>query len=231
VHLPIGQQEIITRKKPINSMGYFVHLLYISWVCSITSCSPDLSPVNQKTTRQFLYKTNLDTSAAFYGMHIEVKQILPATADGLISNNIDDRDIIGRSKYSRDDQIKILGEYLTFRGDTIISNKKYEFKAASHMVRPEGINGFTVEIEALYSFTRMLTQGLPPIKPMLINCVTGEELNTNPKVVSEVYDIYIKWYKENKKNDFNNISLPLSGSSYCWLGEDKGMEPFLKKSF
>jgi len=66
------------------------------------------------------------------------------------------RDAISRSKYTRNDEIKILGEYLTFRGDTAISNKKYRFKAGYYMTRPEGVNGFTVQIEALYSFTRSL---------------------------------------------------------------------------
>ncbi len=98
------------------------------------------------------------------------------------------------------------------------------------MMPTDGVAGFTMQIEALYSFTRMLTQGYPPIKPMLINRSTGEELNNNAKVVSEVYDIYIKWYNENEKTGFKNITLPLTGSPYCWLGEDKGMEPFLKKS-
>jgi len=194
------------------------------------SCNRSLSQGTQQQPKQFLYKTELDTSKSNYGMHIEVKQILPDTKE-LIPMSIDDRDIIRRSKYSRDDRIKILVEYLTFGGDTITSNKKYHFKAAYHMVHPEGIAGFTVEIEALYSFTRMLTVGYPPIKPALINRVTGEQLNTNPKVVSEVYDIYAKWYKENEKSDFKNITLPLTGSPYCWLGEDKGMEPYLKKSF
>lgn len=211
-------------------MKSYIHILCLLFICFMSSCSRSISQTKQQQSRQFLYKSNLDTSKNYYGSHIEVKQILPDKTDGLISNNIDDRDIIGRSKYNRDEQIKLLGEYLTFRGDTNISNKKYQFKAASHMVRPEGINGFTVEIEALYSFTRMLTVWLPPIKPMLINRTTGEELNSNAKVVSEVYDIYIKWYNENKKTDFKNITLPLTGSPYCWLGEDKGMEPFLKKS-
>jgi len=65
---------------------------------------------------------------------------------------------------------------------------------------------------------------------MLINRTTGEELNVNAKVVSEVYEIYEKWYKENKKSDFKTLSMPLAGSPYCWLGEDKGIETFLKKS-
>ena len=193
------------------------------------SCSRNISLTKQQTANEFLYKTELDTALTNYGVHIEVTQILPDT-DELIPMSIDDRDIINRSGYDRDDEIKILGEYLTFRGDTSISNKGYRFRAAHYMTRPEGINGFTIEIEALYSFTRMLTQALPPIKPMLINRASGEELNTNPKIVNEIYDIYIKWYKENMKNDFKDIKLPLSGSPYCWLGEDKGMKNFLKKS-
>jgi hypothetical protein len=213
-------------------MKFFVSILCFFCVCFILSCSRSMSQTQQQQERQFLYKSKFDTSKGFYETHINVKQIMPATADDrIISNEIDDRDIISRSKYTRGDEIKILKEYLTFRGDTSTSNKHYRFKAASYMIRPEGIKGFTVEIEALYSFTRMLTQGLPPIKPMLINRTTGEELNNNRKVVSEVYDIYIKWYNENTKTDFKNITLPLTGSPYCWLGEDKGMEPFLKKSF
>jgi hypothetical protein len=77
----------------------------------------------------------------------------------------------------------------------------------------------------------MLTVGYPPIKPALINRITGHQLNSDSIVISEVYDIYEKWYKENLKTDFKNISLPLTGTPYCWLGEDKGMEMFLKKSF
>jgi hypothetical protein len=176
-----------------------------------------------------LYKTEVDTSKSNYGLHIEVKQILPETKD-LIPMSIDDRDIIGRSKYSKDDRIKILGEYLTFRGDTAISNKKYHFKAAHHMVRPEGISVFTIQVEALYSFTRMLMIGYPPIKPALIDCTTGEEVNANPEKVNEVYDIYSRWYQENLKSGFTSISLPLLSSRYCWLGQDKDLRPYLKKS-
>ena len=159
-----------------------------------------------------------------------MKQVLPKTGE-LIPLSIDDRDIISRSGYSRHDEIKILGEYLTFRGDTSISNKKYHFIAAYHMVRPQAINGFTVQIEALYSFTRMLMVGYPPIKPALIDCTTGEEVNANQEKVNEIYAIYSKWYQENLKSDFKNISLPLSGSRYCWLGQNKDLKLYLKKSF
>lgn len=209
-------------------MKSFAHLFLVFWLYYIPACSPGISQTNPQS-REFLFKTELDTSIGNYGVHIEVKQVLPDTKE-LIPMSIDDRDIIGRSKYSRENRIRILGEYLTFRNDTSISNKKYHFKAAFHMERPEGVNVFTVNIEALYSFTRMLTVGYPPIKPALINRVTGELLNANTKVVNEVYDIYEKWYRENMRTDFKNISLPLAGSAYCWLGEDKGMERYLKKS-
>ena len=206
-----------------------LYLFIILFSVVEANCQSQKFSSKESRDLNFLYKTKIDTSSENKGQHIEIKQVLPKT-DELIPMSIDDRDIISRSGYHRNDEIKILWEYLIFRGDTNISNKKYHFKAAYHMVQPEGIVGFTIEIEALYSFTRMLTIGYPPIKPMLINRTTGEELNTNAKVVSEVCDIYVKWYNENKKTEFKNISLPLSGSPYCWLGEDKGMEPYLKKS-
>jgi hypothetical protein len=206
-----------------------LYLLILFFSVGQASCQPQTLLLRENTNLTFLYKTNFDTSSYNQGKHIEIKQVLPKT-DELIPMSIDDRDIISRSGYDRKDEIKILAEYLSFRGDTDISNKRYHFKAAYYMIRPEGIKGFTIQIESLYSFTRMLTIGYPPIKPMLISRTTGEELNTNSKVVSEVYDIYVKWYKENKKTDFKNITLPLTGSPYCWLGEDNGMEPYLKKS-
>jgi hypothetical protein len=182
-----------------------------------------------KTELKFLFVSAIDSSQNSFGHHIEIKQILPDT-DELIPMTIEDRDIIKRSGYSRLDELTILKEYLTFKGDNRISNKLYRFKASGRMTKPD-VKNFTIEIEALYSFTKMITTSYSPIKPMLIKCATGEELNTNPKAVSEVYDIYIKWYNQNKKTDFKNLTLPLAGSPYCWLGEDKGMEPFLRKSF
>ena len=204
----------------------FVHLFCIGEA----RCQVQTPSLKANTTLKFLYRTDFDTSSENKGQHIEVKQVLPKT-DELIPMSIDDRDIISRSGYSRSDETKILGEYLTFCGDTAISNKKYHFKPAYYMVHPKGVTGFTVQIEALYSFTRMLMEGYPPIKPALIDCATGEEVNTNPEKVKEVYDIYSKWYQENQKSDFKNLTLPLEGSRYCWLGQDKDLKSrYLKKS-
>lgn len=179
--------------------------------------------------RKYLFKTALDTSGAYYGCHIVVREILPRTK-GLIQLSIDDKDIIARSNYNRDIKITILGEYLTFRGDTSTSNKLYILRSGTSMTHPEGIEGFSVQVEALYSFTRMLIIGFPPIRPALLDRTTGKPVNTDARVVSEVFDIYSRWYKENLKTDFKNLTLPLAGSPYCWVGEGPGMERYLKKS-
>ena len=186
-------------------------------------------PASDQPARKYLYKTALDTSGGAYGCHIAVREILPRTK-GLIQLSVDDRDIIARSNYNKDVKIKILGEYLTFRGDTSTSNKLYILRSGISMTHPEGIDGFSVQIEALYSFTRMLTDGFPPIRPALLDRTTGRAVNTDARAVSEVFDFYSRWYKENLKTDFKNLTLPLAGSPYCWIGERRGMERYLKKS-
>jgi len=186
-------------------------------------------PASDQPVRKYLYKTALDTSGESYGYHIAVREILPRTK-GLIQLSIDDRDIIARSNYDRDIKITILGEYLTFRGDTCTSNKLYILRSGTSMTHPERIEGFSVQIEALYSFTRMLTVGFPAIRPTLLYRATGKPVNTDARAVSEVFDIYSRWYKENLKTDFRSLTLPLAGSPYCWIGEGRVMERYLKKS-
>lgn len=180
--------------------------------------------------RNFLYKTKFDTTSYQYGSHIDVKYILPKS-DQLISLDIDDRDKIGGSNYTRSQCIEILGEYLTFQDDTTKSNKKYNFRAGYHLVPPTDTIGFTIQIEALFSFTWMLTQGLPPIRPTLVNRITGEHLNKDAQAIKEVFAIYKKWYEADKKTNFISIKLPLEGTPYAWLGEEKGLKPYFKTTF
>jgi hypothetical protein len=171
--------------------------------------------------RKFLFKTKIDTSKYLLGSHIEIKVVLPKAKKGeFIKLGLDDRDEVFRSGYTRHDHIQILREYLTFEGDTAKSNRRYDFKAAYHSTLPEDTVGYTIQIEALYSFTRLLTIGIPPIRPTIIDRKTGENLNTKISVIKEVYDIYRKWLEQNEKTDFKSISLPLEGTPYSWLGED-----------
>lgn len=196
-------------------------------VC-IQSCTTSYRSFYNKLEPRFLYVTDLDTSARSYGQHIEIRQVLPNT-DGWIPLVIEDRDIIVRSGYSRNDELRILKEYLSFKGDKRISNKLYRFKAAARMTKPD-VENFTIQIEALFSFTKMLTSTYTSMRPVLLNRITGEKLNGNPKAVDDVFKIYVEWYLENEKSNFQNLSMPLSGSPYCWQGEEQSMEKYLRKT-
>ena len=211
-------------------MKTIITIYSILFISIAYSCSSGKTLAKQDAFQTFLYKTEVDTSHTNFGQHIEIKQILPDTKD-LIPMSIDDRDIIARSGYDLQKEIVILGEYLAFQGDTNKSNKRYHFKAAYHMTHPQDVNGFTIQIEALYSFTRMLMAGYPPIQPMLIDRKSGKELNSNPEAVEAVYKIYIDWYENNIKTGFKNMTLPLTGTAFAWRGENKGLTPFLIKSF
>jgi len=193
---------------------YFVYYFVFLLLPSISIFSQD----TQK--REFLFKSKYDTTKYLFGSHIELKVVLPKS-DGFIKMGNDDLDKILRSGYNRADHIRILREYLSFEGDTAKSNRCFQFKPAYYCTLPENTVGYTIQIEALYSFTRLLTIGYPPIRPTILDRKTGEHLNMNVCAVREVYEIYRKWYDENEKTDFKSISLPLDGTSYAWLGEDK----------
>lgn len=204
--------------------------LVISLFCFAFSKNSFLTSGQQTAERKFLFKSKFDTSRNLYGSHIEVREVLPVTHD-LIRLDIDDRDKISRSGYSRADCINILGEYLTFQGDTTKSNKKFMFRPGYYLILPQDTVGYTIQIEALFSFTWMLTQGYPPIRPTLIDRATGLHLNKDVKAIREVYDIYSSWYNENKATNFKPMKLPLEGTPYTWSGEDKGLQKFFPSSF
>jgi hypothetical protein len=206
-------------------LKYFLFLIYSLTGSFLLSVYGQLN-----SERLFLYKTDRDTNNYSLSSHIEVRERLPNTQE-YIRIDIDDRDKISRSLYTRSECIEILGEYLTFKDDKTKSDKKYQFKVAYHMIPPDDTTGFTVQIEALFSFTWMLTTGLPPIRPTLIDRETGEHLNTDTFVINKVFEIYTKWYEENKKSGFKNIRLPLDGTPYAWLGEEKGMKHYFKNTF
>jgi len=191
--------------------------------CCLTLAISVVSLFGQETIkREFLFKTKFDTTKHLLGSHIELKVILPKAEPGkFIKLGLDDRDEIFRSGYTRQEYIQILREYLTFEGDTAKSNRRYHFKPAYYSTLPEDTVGYTIQVEALYSFTRLLTIGFPPISPTIIDRKTGEHLNRNLGAIEDVYKIYRKWFEQNQNTDFKSISLPLEGTSYAWLGEDK----------
>ncbi|WP_146198695.1 hypothetical protein [Pararcticibacter amylolyticus] len=165
--------------------------------------------------RHFLVKTHNDTVNGVITAHIKLHSLIN-DSNSVVSLN-DDREII--IKYSKAEQIKILEEYLSFEGDTTQSNKAYPFKPGVGNTRPKGTDRFTIEIEALFSFTWLLTYGYPSIRPILIDRKTGEQLNGSPQKVAEVFNVYKRWLSRNKKRNFRNSGLPLDGFKYGWLGD------------
>ncbi|KAA2240674.1 hypothetical protein F0L74_31515 [Chitinophaga agrisoli] len=210
-------------------LTYFIAFVVVT---ILVSCVAATKLYSQKN-RHLLHKTDLDTTAYFYGQHIDVedrRMEIGDTSEGLyILGSVDDRDIINSSKYSDEEKIEVLRQFLTFQGDTVRSNKGY-FLHDIIWERPKQKEPFTIEVEALFSLTRMLTEGLPPIDPVIIERQTGKPINTDRKKMDEVYAIYKKWFADNSNTDFTDMSWPLAGTPYHWRGDDKDLRPFFKKS-
>jgi len=149
-------------------------------------------------------------------------ELKPATAKDSIAKatygeRIDDRDIFIGYSYSQ--RIEILHEILTFQGDTTKSDKLYKIKLPD-LSRVE-VKPFTIQIEALYTFSRMLLLAFPEMKPKLTNKKEKANYNGNQCVVDEVYAIYRKWLQDAVESDFRDLNLPMSGTKYQWEGQQK----------
>lgn len=94
-------------------------------------------------------------------------------------------------------------ENIWYLGRHCQSNRRFHFKPAYYSTLPEDTVGYTIQVEALYSFTRLLTIGFPPIRPTIVNRKTGEHLNTNLGAIREVYEIYRNWFAQNAKMTLN----------------------------
>jgi len=77
----------------------------------------------------------------------------------------------------------------------------------------------------------MLMVGLPPLQPAILERQTGKPINADRQKMDEVYAIYKKWFADNSKTDFRNMSWPLANTPYHWQGDDKDLTPYWKKSF
>jgi len=200
----------------------------------LVSCATGAKVYSQKH-RRLLYKTEPDTTRGLYKQHIDVVDRRRPAGVGedtlIILNNLDDRDIMTGSKYTRAESIEVLKEFLTFQGDTVPSNKRYFFPEDYVFRQPKEKEHFTIEVEALYSFTKMLTIGLSPIKPVIIERQTGKSINADRKKMDEVYAIYKRWFADNSKTNFMNMTWPLANTPYRWLGDDKDLAPYWKKSY
>lgn len=188
----------------------------------------------QKEDLKFLEKSELSNTKHYYGQHILIKELSIEGSYGEKMARYDDRDLMQKLGFTRKMKIEVLRELLSFKGDTTASNKYYFIRVkkpnsneySARWVIPEFQN-FTLEVEALFSFTRLLTIGLPPIQPVLIDRRTGEKLNGNRERLNEVFSIYQKWFKDNLKNNFVGYRMPLEETSFCWLDDDGYPEKYM----
>lgn len=194
---------------------------------ALLSC---LSGTFAQTRQQMRYleKTPFDTVRGRYGQHIEIRERRPVqTEEVVFTSPVDDRDKIHQSGYSKKEKIGILQEYLSFQRDTTPSNKFYFFvkKGIGYKwMRPLHRENFTVEVEALFSFSLMLTMGATQLDPVLIDKRTQTPVNGDRAKMDEIYSLYRKWLKRAIKTDFKDMTLPLAGTPYYWK-EDEEMKP------
>lgn len=174
-------------------------------------------PLNpQDIEYKYIVKRKNPSGAGYY---LEIKPPSPKMAE--IKKNfgfqIDDRDMF--VAYPNEQKIEILKELLSFCGDTTISSKRYK-------IREDGLGSieiqpFTTQIEALYTFSRVLLLAYPQIKPKLTDKKGKKNYNGNQAKVDEVCEIYRQWLKDAINSEFKDLSLPMSGTKYQWEGQEK----------
>lgn len=175
---------------------------------------------------KYLFKAEMHCGEMGCSQRILIRQALSnSLAESLAA--VDDRTIMNRMHFTKEMRIQVLKELLTFQYDTVKSDKLLYLRGRWKNIEDKD---FTIEIEALYSFTRMLTDGNPRILPVLINRKTQEVITGKSKEVDEIYTIYRKWLGANEKADFKDFKFPLADSPYDWLGGNEDSNKYLKKS-
>lgn len=129
----------------------------------------------------------------------------------------DERDLFLAYPYNK--KIEILRELLKFQGDNDKSSKSYKIKTPD--LRKIQVEPFTIQIEALYTFSRMLLLAFPDIQPKLTDKKNKRNYNGCQKKIDEVYSIYNAWLEDAISKDFKDIELPMSGTKYQWEGQEK----------
>lgn len=130
---------------------------------------------------------------------------------------IEDRDLF--IAYPHNQKIEILKELLSFQGDTTKSDKMYKMKTPD-LQRIE-VQPFTIQIESLYTFSRMLLLGFPEFLPKLTNKKENMNYNGCQSTVDEVYAIYRQWLQDAIDSDFKSLALPMTGTMYQFKGQGK----------
>lgn len=205
----------------------YIKLLVLTFVWFLTYSGTTISK-HQSLTKQlnYLFKAELHCGEMGCSQRILLKQP-PSKSLAESLTAVDDRTIMGRLHFTKDMRIQVLKELLTFQYDSVKSDKLLYIRGKWKNVEDKD---FTIEIEALYSFTRMLTDGNPRILPVLIDRKTQRIVTGRRHEINEIYNIYRKWLADNKKTGFKDVRFPLADSPFDWLGADEDLNKYLKQS-
>lgn len=178
---------------------------------------PDNSKDAICNSKDVEYKYFFKRKSLGEGYYLELKPVTKkdSIAKEKYGQSIEDRDLF--VSYPNDQKIEILRELLMFQGDTSISDKMYKIKTPD-LTRIQ-IQPFTIQIEALYTFSRILLIGLPYFQPKLTDKKEKKNYNGRQPVVDEIYGIYRQWLDDAIEKDFKNLNLPMSGTKYQWEGQ------------
>ena len=207
-------------------MRYMKSLLLI-FIWSL-SCSGTTVCDHRSLTKQlkYLFKADIYCGEMGCAQRILIRQPpSESLAESLVA--VDDRTVMNRMHFTKEMRIQVLKELLTFQYDSVKSDKFLYIRGRWKNVEDKN---FTIEIEALYSFTRMLADGNPRILPVLIDRKTKEIITGKRKEINEIYNVYREWLTENEKTDFKDFKFPLTDSPYDWMGGDEDLNKYLKKS-
>ena len=135
--------------------------------------------------------------------------------------------------YPHRERIKVLAELLGYEGDTSLCSKKVCRYGSADAPRPV-TTVYSTQIDALYLLTTLAVGAYSRYYcpyPVLVDTVTGKEINDSPKQVAEVYAIYRAWFKASATNGFVNFQVPLRNSRYAWYGIRKDRRYMLEDTF
>ena len=228
---------VVVKARLQPKMRNFIPTSFLSILMILVSCGSFFAINTSQDNLKFLEKAKPDTSKYNYGSSIELINWIEPSLSTEMKHSIDKHggfreafdDTEKFNTYSLKDKITILEELLSFQGDRTSSNKMYKYNDGRGTGREGTLKNFTVEVEALFTFTRLLLKDLSKIKPVLLDQETKSEI-LRPEEIKEIYSLYRKWLRENIKTNFHKISLPLTNSPYQWLGEEKLTSKMIKES-
>lgn len=148
-------------------------------------------------------------------------RIFESKQNSLIINTCEDYVYQNLFEAEKKQKISLINALLNFKMDKSISCSDVKCYRTIALKYKDSIKSknYNLNIAALYHinlicFGTFATYYAP--FPVLYNKTTEKEINENDIEISQVFDIYKKWYEQCKKNNFSKYNFPLQNTEYCW---------------